>query len=59
MTVFLNQDMCAYLLKRVCCVRQAAERFVVWFFGDRNNKTFKIVLSGKEGAKSRTQISDL
>lgn len=30
---------------------QAAERFVVWFFGDRNNKIFKIVLSGKEGKK--------
>lgn len=30
---------------------QAAERFVVWFFGDKKNKIFKVVLSGKEGKK--------
>lgn len=30
---------------------QAAERFVVWFFGDKKNEKFKVVLSGKEGKK--------
>jgi len=30
---------------------QAAERFVVWFFGDKDNKIFKVVLSGKEGKR--------
>lgn len=30
---------------------QASERFVVWFFGDKDNKIFKVVLSGKEGKK--------
>ena len=30
---------------------RSSERFVVWFFGDKNNKIFKVVLSGKEGKK--------
>lgn len=30
---------------------QSSERYVVWFFGDKNNKIFKVVLSGREGKK--------
>ena len=29
----------------------AAERYVVWFFGNPSNTEFKVVLSGKEGKK--------
>lgn len=30
---------------------QAAERYVVWFFGNPQHSAFKVVLSGKEGKK--------